>query len=95
MIGGDTITNTDLVNRKYLDNDFYGLTFSSNYTLDKKLKVTLGGGWNRYYGKHYGKVIWAEYASNGNNERNWYYSTGDKTDFNIYLKRQSTPCLAS
>lgn len=86
IAGGDTIKNTDLVNRKYLDNDFYGFTFSSNYELKKRVKVTLGGGWNRYYGKHYGKVIWAQYASSGNNERNWYYSTGDKSDFNIFTK---------
>ena len=86
IIGNDTITETDLVNRKYLDNDFYGITFSSNYQLKDKLKMVLGGGWNRYEGRHYGKVIWAQYASDGNNERNWYYSTGDKKDFNIYLK---------
>jgi iron complex outermembrane receptor protein len=86
IAGGDTITETDLVNRKYLNNDFYGITFSSNYEWKEKLKVTLGGGWNQYFGKHYGKVTWAQYASTGNNERNWYYSTGDKRDFNIYAK---------
>jgi iron complex outermembrane recepter protein len=86
ILGGDTISQTDLVNRKYLDNDFYGITFSSNYSLKEKLKLTVGGGWNRYYGEHYGTVIWAQYASNGNSERNWYYSTGDKSDFNIYMK---------
>ena len=92
VAGGDTITETDLVNRKYLNNDFYGLTFSSNYALKSKLKVTLGGGWNRYFGRHYGKVIWAQYASAGNNERNWYYSTGDKRDFNIFAKAVYTLC---
>ncbi len=30
------------MNRKYLNNDFYGLTFSSNYSLKKKLKVDDG-----------------------------------------------------
>lgn len=90
ILGGDTIRESNLVNRKYLDNNFNGLTFASNYILKDHLKLTLGGGWNRYYGKHYGKVIWAEYASNGNNERNWYYSTGDKTDFNIFLKASYT-----
>ena len=33
-----------------------------------------------------GKVIWAQYASNGDNDRNWYYNTGLKQDFNIYGK---------
>ena len=82
----DTIKETDLVNRKILDNDFYGFTFSSNYADHRMLKLTLGGGWNNYYGQHFGKIIWADFASNGNNDRNWYYSTGKKSDFNVFAK---------
>jgi len=91
MIGSDTISTTDLVNRKMMDNDFCGFTFSSNYTMPEKLKVTLGGAWNRYFGRHFGKIIWAQYASNGDNERNWYYNTGLKKDFNIYTKINFQP----
>jgi iron complex outermembrane recepter protein len=86
IIGNDTITQTNLINRKWITNDFYGFTFSANYNPVTKVKLTLGGAWDNYYGKHYGKVIWAEFASNGDNERNWYYSTGWKKDFNIYGK---------
>ncbi|MCX6267242.1 MAG: TonB-dependent receptor, partial [Bacteroidetes bacterium] len=74
------------VNRKMMDNDFYGFTFSTNYSIPEKLKVTIGGALNQYYGQHFGKVIWAEYASNGDNSRNWYYNTGLKNDFNIFGK---------
>ena len=31
IIGGTTITTTNLINQKWLDNDFYGITFSGNY----------------------------------------------------------------
>ena len=86
IIGNDTVTSTDLVNRKMMDNDFYGITFSTNYSIPDKLKLTVGGAWNRYSGEHFGKIIWAEYASNGNNDRNWYFNTGLKTDFNLYTK---------
>ena len=86
IIGPDTIFTTDLVNRKMMDNDFWGLTFSGNYKPLSTLQFILGGAWNQYYGKQFGKVIWAEYASNGDNERNWYYNTGNKKDFTIYLK---------
>ncbi len=85
-IGDTTIRTTDLINRKMMDNDFYGITFSTNYSLPDKLKVTVGGAWNRYYGRNFGKVTWAQYASNGDNDRNWYYNTGLKTDFNLYGK---------
>jgi iron complex outermembrane receptor protein len=90
IIGTDTIKQTDLINQKWLDNDFYGITFSGNYHRGDRLKITLGGAWNTYYGKHYGKVIWAEYASNGDNDRNWYYGTGTKKDFNVYVKATYT-----
>ncbi|MCX6248272.1 MAG: TonB-dependent receptor [Bacteroidetes bacterium] len=86
IIGPDTIRQTDLVNRKWIDNDFYGITFSGNFNHEEILKVTVGGAWNSYSGRHYGKVTWAEFASNGDNSTNWYYGTGLKNDFNIYAK---------
>ncbi len=86
IIGSDTISYTDLVNRKMMDNDFFGFTFSTNYNIGEALKLTLGGAWNQYYGRHSGKVIWATYASAGNNERDYYYNTGLKKDFNLFLK---------
>jgi iron complex outermembrane receptor protein len=86
IIGPDTIRQTNLINRKWIDNDFYGITFSGNYRHGDNLKVTVGGAWNQYYGKHYGKVIWAEFASNGDIGRDWYYGTGLKNDFNIFAK---------
>ena len=86
ILGNDTISATNLVNRKIMDNDFYGITFSANYTLPDKLKISLGGAWNQYNGRHFGKIIWAECASNGDNDRNWYYNTGLKRDFNIFGK---------
>jgi len=91
IIGDDTITSTDLVNRKMMDNDFYGFTFSSNVSWNEKLKMTIGGGWNQYSGRHFGKIIWAELASNGNNEQDWYYNTGLKNDFNVFTKFTYTP----
>jgi len=86
IIGGDTLRSTDLINRKMMDNGFYGITFSTNFTLPDKLKFTFGGALNQYFGEHFGKIIWARYASNGDNDRNWYYNTGLKNDFNIYIK---------
>ena len=85
FISNDTITRTDLVQQKWLDNHFYGGVFSVDYQKDK-LNLTIGGGWNQYQGDHFGEVIWAQYASNGNINHKWYESDGFKTDFNIYTK---------
>lgn len=89
-LGGVTIDSTNLVNRKILDNDFCGFTFSSNYKPNEKLSVTLGGAWSRYSGDSFGKIIWAQFASTSNNEWNWYDGTGLKKDFNIFGKANYT-----
>lgn len=83
---GDTvISESDLVRRKWLDNDFYGITYSLDYRKGRT-SFNLGGGWNNYYGEHYGNVIWARYFSNGNANHQYYYSDANKSDFNIFGK---------
>ncbi len=86
IVGTDTITTTNLVRRRWLDNDFYGTTFSLNYNNNKKFAATLGGAWNQYKGLHYGEIIWAQYASNGVLHNNYYNDTALKTDFNMFVK---------
>jgi iron complex outermembrane receptor protein len=85
VIGGATISSTDLIRRRWLDNDFYGVTYSLNFDKDK-ISGTLGGAFNQYDGRHMGEVIWAQYASNGSIRHRFYESTSDKTDFNTFLK---------
>jgi iron complex outermembrane receptor protein len=85
IIGGDTITSTDLVQQKWLDNHFYGFTWSVNYKKNK-IDLIMGGGWNRYDGDHYGKIIWAEYAANMDKDHEWYKNSGIKNDLNFYAK---------
>ncbi len=85
IVGNDTLTETDLIRRKWLDNDFYGAVFSYNNRKDK-LDYTIGGGWNTYDGRHYGVVRWAEYASNSQIDHIYYDNDGIKTDFNLYAK---------
>jgi iron complex outermembrane receptor protein len=86
VYGTDTITNTDLVRQLWLDNDFFGDIFSLHYK-DNISQFTLGGGWNRYVGNHYGDVVWAEkgLALPGR----WYDLDANKNDFSIYFKQQT------
>ena len=78
-------TSTDLIRQKWLDNDFYGTTFSANYK-SEKLDVILGGGWNKYEGDHFGKVIWARFASKSELGDQYYDDFATKTDGNIFAK---------
>jgi iron complex outermembrane receptor protein len=84
--GTDTITNTDLIRRRWLDNDFYGFTYSANYNPLSSLQLTLGGGWNEYRGDHFGEVIWAQYAGPTQIRDRYYDNTARKRDFNSYFK---------
>lgn len=84
-IGDETIETTDLVNRKWLDNDFYGTVFSLQHKTGKA-DFTLGGGYSKYDGKHFGRVIWTQFAGNSQPDHQYYYSTGLKKDFSIFAK---------
>lgn len=81
-----TVTRSDFVVRQWLDNKFYGATGSVNYE-KPKLNLTLGGAWNRYgNAKHFGEIIWAQYAGSILPGQHYYDGIGQKTDFNIYSK---------
>jgi len=84
-IGGDTLSSTDLIRRRWLDNTFSGMVYSLNYAKDK-LNLLVGGGYNVYQGKHYGEIIWAQYASNGAIRHRYYDNDARKADFNVYVK---------
>jgi len=78
-------TSTDLVRQKWLDNDFFGTTFSANYK-SSAFDLILGGAWNKYDGLHFGKVIWARYASTSELGDKYYNDRGVKTDANAFAK---------
>ena len=82
---GDTISKTDLIRRRWLDNHFYGIVYSAEY-FGKNFQFTLGGGANQYLGGHYGEVIWSQYASNGNIRHRYYDNDATKNDINVYGK---------
>jgi iron complex outermembrane receptor protein len=81
----DTVTTTDLIRRRWLDNHFYGGLFALNFKKNK-LDLTFGGGGNQYLGDHYGEVIWAEFASDSEIRDRYYDNSSDKTEFHSYLK---------
>jgi len=85
IIGNDTICKTNLIQQKWLDNKYYGINLSANYTTGK-LKLNIGGGWSYYEGDHYGKIVWAQVSTLGLYNRNWYFNTGTKSDANFFAK---------
>lgn len=87
VVGATTIDRSDLVRRLWLDNDFYGVTYSLNYTPKTDLSFTLGGAYNEYKGRHFDEVIWAQFANyDASQSARHIYNDNDafKSDFNIF-----------
>lgn len=84
-VNGEEITETDLVRRRWLDNDFYGTVFSLNRDFEKA-RLILGGGYNLYEGDHFGEVIWARLAPGADIRDRYYDDNSRKTDFNFFTK---------
>jgi iron complex outermembrane recepter protein len=84
-INGNSINTTDLIRQKWLDNDFYGTTFSANYQSDT-IDFIFGGSYNKYEGDHFGKVIWARYASQSELGDHYYDDFASKTDGTAFAK---------
>lgn len=86
VVNTDTIFSTDLIRRKWLDNDFFGENMNLFYNPSKNLKFVLAGSFNRYIGDHFGRIIWMQYAGNIPVRKEWYRNTGYKNDFNTFFK---------
>ncbi|MBX3240959.1 MAG: TonB-dependent receptor [Chitinophagaceae bacterium] len=84
-IGDSVISRTDVVRQLFLDNYYYGGILSLQYKHEGTQWIT-GGGWNKYDGKHYGRLPWAQVGVPVNYE--WYNLDAFKTDLNFYTKLQ-------
>ncbi len=74
---------SDLVRKRWLDNDFFGATFSLNYK-SPNTDILLGGAANRCLGDHFGEVVWTQYYIPNTNR--YYDDIGNKDDINFYVK---------
>lgn len=81
--GGDT---TDLIRRRWLDNDFYVINVSANYRKNE-VNLQFGASISDYDGDHYGEVIWARSLSENAAIRDRYYEgNGRKKEFSLFAK---------
>ncbi len=77
---------SDLIVRRWLDNDFYVLNFNANYK-NRDYEVISGISASHYKGDHFGEVIWAkQFADNANIRDQYYFSDATKNEFSIYSK---------
>ncbi|WP_136480416.1 TonB-dependent receptor [Cognatitamlana onchidii] len=83
---GEEIPITDLIRRRWLDNDFYVVNGNVTYK-NTGLEIISGLSYSSYLGDHFGEVIWARRFSEDAEIRDRYYQ-GDatKNDFSVFSK---------
>ena len=85
VVGDTTITRSDLIRRRWLDNTLDGV----NATYEQRLgahRLVLGGSYNHYSNDHFGEVIWARWAGDSDIRQRYYDNNGTKTDGNVFAK---------
>jgi len=85
VLADTTITRTDLIRQKWLDNYFYGQVFAAQYKKNKS-EITIGGSWSIYDGTHHGDIVWAQYGIDKGYR--YYDVTAKKSELNTYIKWQ-------
>ena len=81
--------SSDYIDRRWLDNDFYGILYSLNKKTED-FNANIGGSLNKYNGLHYGEYLWYDQINSTFNQydfkEKFYDDFGDKGEFNIYAK---------
>ncbi len=85
VINGDTVTTSDFIRRRWLDNTLTGANASAEITFGAH-RLVLGGSYAHYEGAHFGEVIWARYAGTTNIRDRYYDDDARKTDGNAFAK---------
>ena len=84
-VNGNLVNTTDLIRRRWLDNDFYVVNANVNYK-NGTVDAILGASFSHYNGDHYGEVIWAEFASQSEIRDRYYDGNGKKNDASVFAK---------
>ena len=83
---GNELGTTDLIRRRWLDNNFYVLNASVDYN-SKNLNLNFNSFYSSYSGDHFGEIIWARtFSQNGKIRDRYYEGNGNKKDFSVFSK---------
>ncbi len=83
--GSVFINETDLIRRRWLDNDYYVVNGNINYT-DNAWDITAGGFYSYYTNDHFGEVIWARFAGLSEIRDEYYRGNGTKKEVTVFTK---------
>lgn len=86
IVGGISISTTDIIRQRWLDNYFYGQILSLQYK-SARSDIAIGGGWTKYDGLHFGTLPWLAIGA-APEKYQYYHLPANKKEANIYAKWQ-------
>lgn len=84
-VGTTEVTQTENIQRKWLDNDYYVANLAANY-IQGGTTINLGALYSRYIGDHFGELIWAQQAGDVLPRHRFYDNTGTKIENSFFVK---------
>ena len=84
-LGDSTITNSENISQKWLDNDYYVITLGLNYITDSTT-LNFGGMFSRYVGDHFGNLIWGQSLGEALPNHRFYENQGIKKEGSFFAK---------
>jgi len=85
QIGETTISESENITQKWLDNNYYVLTLGLNYQADQT-SLNFGGLYSRYVGDHFGNLIWGQTLGELSPIHRFYENQGIKTEGSFFAK---------
>jgi iron complex outermembrane receptor protein len=88
-IGNSTISDSENISQKWLDNDYYVITLGLNYNTEDT-SLNFGGLYSYYVGDHFGDLIWGQSLGEVLPNHRFYENQGIKKEGSFFAKATQT-----
>jgi iron complex outermembrane receptor protein len=88
-IGNTTISDSENISQKSLDNDYYVITLGLNYNTEDT-SLNFGGLYSYYVGDHFGDLIWGQNLGEVLPNHRFYENQGIKKEGSFFAKATQT-----
>ena len=88
-IGDTTISDSENISQKWLDNDYYVITLGLNYNTEDT-SFNFGGLYSYYVGDHFGDLIWGQNLGEVLPNHRFYENQGIKKEGSFFAKATQT-----
>jgi len=88
-IGNTTISDSENISQKWLDNDYYVITLGLNYNTEGT-SLNFGGLYSYYVGDHFGDLIWGQNLGEVLPNHRFYENQGFKKEGSFFAKATQT-----